>query len=200
MICDICHKNPAIIHIQEIGPNGRHAVNLCLKCAAERALDGQEPTSSLGKILKSLSNPESAIEALSQFGFKSENVAQLFGDASAQVKCPVCGTTWREIERTHQLGCEECLKTFQKQITSLIKPVHRAIWNTYEEKLPAADACDTEAEDIEKSVRQHDQQQEVEKLKRELACAVLNENYERAARLRDLIAEFTPESITEQTE
>ena len=55
MICDICHKNPAIIHIQEIGPNGRHAVNLCLKCAAERALDGQEPTSSLGKILKSLS-------------------------------------------------------------------------------------------------------------------------------------------------
>ena len=72
--------------------------------------------------------------------------------------------------------------------------------NTYEEKLPAADACDTEAEDIEKSVRQHDQQQEVEKLKRELACAVLNENYERAARLRDLIAEFTPESITEQTE
>ena len=49
-------------------------------------------------------------------------------------------------------------------------------------------------------VRQHDQQQEVEKLKRELACAVLNENYERAARLRDLIAEFTPENITEQTE
>ena len=94
----------------------------------------------------------------------------------------------------------ENLKTFQKQITGLIKPVHRAIWNTYEEKLPAADACDTEAEDIEKSVRQHDQQQEVEKLKRELACAVLNENYERAARLRDLIAEFTPESITEQTE
>ena len=199
MICDICHKNPAVIHIQEIGPNGRHALNLCLKCAAERALDGYEPTGNLAKILKSLSNPESAIEALSQLGFKSENVAQLFGHDTT-LKCPVCGTTWREIERSHQLGCEECLKTFQKQIAGLIKPVHRAIWNTYEEKFNVADACDTEAEDIEQSVRQHDQQQEIEKLKRELACAVLNENYERAARLRDLIAEFTPENITEQTE
>ena len=163
-------------------------------------MDGYEPTGNLAKILKSLSNPESAIEALSQLGFKSENVAQLFGDHSSQPKCPVCGATWREIERTHQLGCEECFKTFQKQITGLIKPVHRAIWNTYEEKLKVADACDTETEDIEQSVRQHDQQQEVEKLKRELACAVLNENYERAARLRDLIAEFTPENITEQPE
>ena len=53
MICDICHKNPAVIHIQEIGPNGRHALNLCLKCAAERALDGYEPTGNLAKILKS---------------------------------------------------------------------------------------------------------------------------------------------------
>ena len=74
------------------------------------------------------------------------------------------------------------------------------MWNTYEEKLPVANTYDTEAEDIEQAVRQHDQQQEIEKLKRELACAVLNENYERAARLRDLIAEFTPDNITEQIE
>ena len=200
MICDICHKNPAIIHIQEIGPNGRHSLNLCLKCAAERALDGHEATGGLGKVLKSLANPESAMEVLNQLGFNGESVAQLFGSPETQLKCPVCGTTWREIERSHQLGCEECLKTFQKQITGLIKPIHRAIWNTYEEKLPVADSFDTEEEDIEQAVRQHDQQQEVERLKRELACAVLNENYERAARLRDMIAEFTPENISEQTE
>jgi len=200
MICDICHKNPAIIHIQEIGPNGRHALNLCLKCAAERALDGTEASGGLAKILKSLANPESAMETLSQLGFNGESVAQLFGNHDSQLKCPVCGATWREVERSRQLGCEECLKTFQKQITSLIKPVHRAIWNTYEEKLPAEDAYDTEAEDIEQAVNQRDQQQEVERLKRELACAVINENYDRAARLRDLIAEFTPDTLPEQTE
>ncbi|MBO7619468.1 MAG: UvrB/UvrC motif-containing protein [Victivallales bacterium] len=200
MICDICHKNPAMIHIQEIGPNGRHSLNLCLKCAAERALEGQEANGGLGKFLKSIANPESAMEVLNQLGFNGESVAQLFGDRESQLKCPVCGSTWREIERSHQLGCEECLKTFQKQITGLIKPIHRAIWNTYEEKFPVADTFDTEVEDIEQAVRQHDQQQEVERLKRELACAVLNENYERAARLRDMIAEFTPENISEQTE
>ena len=200
MICDICHKNPAIIHIQEIGPNGRHALNLCLKCAAERALDGQEPTSGLGKILKSLSNPESAIEALSQLGFKSESVAQLFGDQDSHGKCPVCGTTWREIEHSLQLGCEECFKTFHKQITGLLKPIRRDIWNTYEMNLPAETNFDTEGKDIEEAVHQRDLQQEIERLKRELACAVINENYERAARLRDLIAEFNPENLPEQSE
>lgn len=200
MICDICHKNPAIIHIQEIGPNGRHTLNLCVKCAAERALDGNEAPGGLAKILKSLTNPESAIEALSQLGFNPDSVAQLFGSQDSHDKCPVCGTSWRDIEHSLQIGCEECFKTFHKQITGLLKPIHRDIWNTYEKKLPAENSWDTEEEDIEKSVRQRDLQQEVERLKRELACAVINENYARAARLRDLIAEFNPENIPEQSE
>ena len=171
-----------------------------MKCALERFADGHN-VHGLNKIVQSLSNPDIVVDALSQLGFNPNGLAKLFGEQEPQVKCPKCGSTWRDLSRTKQLGCEECFATFHDKIANLLNPINRAIWNTYESKFPHADDVpDSEAEDIEDAVKQRDLKFEIERLKRELACAVKNEDYERAARLRDLIAEFNPTPITEQSE
>ena len=34
MLCDDCGRNEAVVHITQIGPDGRIEKNLCEKCAA----------------------------------------------------------------------------------------------------------------------------------------------------------------------
>lgn len=201
MICDICKKDNAVIHIQEIGPGGKHAINLCMKCAAKRFF-GQGGTflPGLDKILKGLQNPETMMGVMSQLE-KHKGLLEALAPRSQQAKCPGCGRTWEDIKHTRQLGCEKCLDTFHEEAGNILETVNRVIWNTYEKNVKQQDDISLDDEDdIEKSVKQRDLQFEIERLNRELACAVKEENYERAARLRDLIAEFNPISLPEQSE
>ena len=87
-------------------------------------------------------------------------------------------------------------------MAGVLETINNVIWNNYEKNVQQDDVNfeDDEEKDIEKSVSQRDLQFEIERLNRELACAVKEENYERAARLRDLIAEFNPVNSPEQSE
>ena len=205
MICDICKKNTAIIHIQEIGPNGKHTLNLCSKCAITRFFGENGASPRLDQLLKelsqSLSNPEALSAIMSQFG-KHKGLFQALDDHSSQTQCPRCGRTWEDIKRTRQIGCEACFETFHDKMAGVLETINNVIWNNYEKNVRQDDINleDEEEKDIEKSVSQRDLQFEIERLNRELACAVKEENYERAARLRDLIAEFNPVNSPEQSE
>ena len=39
MICDLCHKNPANIHIQEIVEEVKKSLHLCTECASKKQID-----------------------------------------------------------------------------------------------------------------------------------------------------------------
>lgn len=208
MICDICKQNTAIIHIQEIGLNGKHTLNLCAQCAVKRFIGATAPSGNMDKIAQSveglsqyLSNPNALLSILSQFS-KHKGFLEALDDHTTQTQCPKCGRTWEDIKRTKQLGCEECINAFHKEIADILENFSNVIWNNYEKNIQMEDIlpADAEEDDIEKSVTERNRQFEIERLKRELACAVKEENYERAARLRDLIAEFNPVNLSEQTE
>ena len=88
-------------------------------------------------------------------------------------KCPACGFSQADFKKTGRLGCPLCYDTFSEGLNSLLKAMHKGTSHTG--KIPAR---------MQQAAR-HDA--ELEGLQKELEKAVLAENYETAASLRDQI-------------
>jgi len=81
--------------------------------------------------------------------------------------CPTCGTDYAEFAKTSLLGCPDCYKTFRSQLEPILQRVHGA--GRHRGKVPGP----------------RRKEAETERLREELKEAVKNEDYERAAQLRD---------------
>jgi len=88
-------------------------------------------------------------------------------------KCPACGFSQADFKKTGRLGCPLCYDTFSEGLNSLLKAMHKGTLHTG--KMPAR---------LQANLR-HDA--EMQGLQKELEKAVLEENYETAADLRDQI-------------
>ena len=161
--CERCNK-PATVHLTEISGGKPHEVHLCDACAQEagHVQHSHVPIN----------------ELLNQF-LKAH--AQM-SDAGA-VRCQDCGMTWQEFKDTGLLGCAKDYELFVNQLGGVIERAQQG--GTHHtgkmpEKAPAGDAG--KKEDPVKL-----RQQELLKLRKELARAVEDESYETAARLRDKI-------------
>jgi protein arginine kinase activator len=95
---------------------------------------------------------------------------------SKPIQCPTCGTTSDELRANGRLGCGDCYKTFAVSLEPIISRVHG--FTEHRGKSPAYIA------------RNLDLKTELRRLQTELQDAILTENYERAARLRDKIKQF----------
>ena len=90
--------------------------------------------------------------------------------------CSVCSTSLAEFTRTGRAGCGECYKTFRKNADSILKKIHGTSTHHKSEKI--------KEEIVEKP------KSELEKMREDLSAAIEKENFEEAARLRDLIREM----------
>jgi protein arginine kinase activator len=88
-------------------------------------------------------------------------------------KCPACGFSQADFKKTGRLGCPLCYDTFSEGLNSLLKAMHKGTLHTG--KMPAR---------MQENLRQD---AEMQALQKELEKAVLEENYESAADLRDQI-------------
>ncbi|MGD2110417.1 MAG: UvrB/UvrC motif-containing protein [Phycisphaerae bacterium] len=115
-------------------------------------------------------------EILQQF-LKQKSVAS----GSADISCPKCGCTFREFQVKGQLGCPHDYEVFKSVLGPLIERAHGGA-TQHVGKVPAtADAT------IQK-------QAGLLQLRRELEGAIQQEDYERAANLRDRIKELESEA------
>lgn len=94
-------------------------------------------------------------------------------------KCPGCGMTWRKIEEASRVGCARCYSTFGKAMTRVLMDIHKA--SAHVGKHPGRhDPVKTgtilTAFNVASKLRE---------LKLKLDEAVLAENYEAAAKIRD---------------
>ena len=85
------------------------------------------------------------------------------------IKCPQCGLSWAEFRSGGRLGCGHCYQVFNRSLLPLITTIQKGV--NHHGKVPAA----------------HPPRPDLEALKKELQDAVGKEEYEKAARLRDLI-------------
>ena len=97
-------------------------------------------------------------------------------------KCPACGFSQADFKKTGRLGCPLCYDTFSEGLNSLLKAMHKG--TTHAGKIPAR---------LMESL-QYDA--EMKTLQGELQKAVVEENYESAAELRDQIKHLEKKSET----
>lgn len=90
--------------------------------------------------------------------------------------CPNCGIDFEYFRKNGRLGCDRCYEYFNKDLIPLIQKIHNSV--THVGKSPSM-----EADESNKILH-------LSKLRSSLAEAIENEDYEKAAILRDKIKEI----------
>ncbi len=163
MKCQKCGINEATTHIKQIINGHKSEVWLCHKCAGEE-------------------NALSAFKQTNDYDFENF-FSNLWGTSAPALKqtpnesiCKTCGTTLRDIQSSGKLGCSDCYSVFERILQRPLKEIHGSC--THTGKLPKSSA---------KGMHLN---HEIDKLKDELSRAVLDQNFEKAAELRDKIKEL----------
>ncbi len=161
MLCQICEKNEATVHFTEVVNNQVSELHLCEDCAQKKGLSIQ-PHFSIADLLVGLIN----------LGITPPKVEK------AGVKCKNCGLTYAQFGKIGRLGCSECYQAFQKGLVPLLRKIHGSI--QHRGKFPKKGKRVL-------SRREEKSPSALEKLKAELARVVEQEEFEKAASLRDKI-------------
>ena len=164
MLCDICGKNPATVHLTEIVDEQMTELHLCEGCAHQKSAQ-MEQQFGLSDLLA----------GLAEFG-KPENT-----EATTAVKCPSCGLTHLDFKKAGRLGCAACYTTFRSFLVPLLKKIHGSSQHVGKSPLKIAKPSVARASGAAKK------KDGLAELKFKLQKAIEKEAFEEAARLRDEI-------------
>ncbi|MDO4939696.1 MAG: UvrB/UvrC motif-containing protein [Lachnospiraceae bacterium] len=183
MLCEKCKIREANIQVVEVVGGVKSEHFLCAQCASEMDLSvtapGMGKEMPLAKLLSSL---------LSQT-MQSEKK-----DECANVVCPTCGMTYEQFIKESKFGCADCYKVFDLLIGDNIRQLQGS--GEHHGKRPkyiSGDIPQKVKEDIEESMKENVPESEyldrLIELRKELRQAVAEEDFEKAAKLRDEIKE-----------
>ncbi len=168
LLCDRCNENEAIIHIKKVINGSVTEIHLCEVCAKET------------KESEMKSSPVSFQDFL--LGLMDVTMKELSEEKKNEqedinyVTCPRCGMSYKVFKLNGKFGCADCYKVFDKQIAIMLKKVHGNVNHTG--KTP---------KNLQNGFSQG---KNIIKLKEALKDAVANEEFETAAKLRDMIKEI----------
>lgn len=155
MLCQNCRRNDANMHFKRIINGTAEEVHLCSDCA--QALGYADAFSDFGLGLGDL------------FGNLLGHSTSLFPENA--VRCAMCGSSFADIAESGRLGCAECYRTFYDRLLPSIERIHGKtahVGKIAGEEKPS-DAVPDEKERIRTALNE----------------AVAQQNFERAAQLRD---------------
>jgi protein arginine kinase activator len=158
MQCELCKIKAATVHLTEIVDGHRTESHLCQACAQKEGISIKSQLS-LNELLSSL------IAAHQQTDEQ--------GVAEAEKSCSVCGMTMDMFRKQAVLGCPNDYEVFGKTLEQLIEKAHDGNL-THKGKIPAG----VSQEEVSNTNKK-------EELKKQLDQAVVAEDYELAAKLRD---------------
>jgi protein arginine kinase activator len=156
--CSRCSKS-ATLHITEIRQGVVQELHLCESCAHDY-----------------LSAPEASHAA-----DQAEQLAGKLAEVTAEhelaeldrLVCPNCGITFREFRGQGRLGCPHDYVAFERELMPLLENIHGE--TQHAGKIP------------QRAPQSSQKQYQLIKMRNQLRTAVEEEDYERAARLRDEI-------------
>jgi protein arginine kinase activator len=103
-----------------------------------------------------------------------------FESSSASMTCESCGTTHQDFKKGGRLGCEACYHVFRPVLEPLLDGMHAGI--NHLGKIPS------------RSVERKTVVESEDALRKALQKAVEEENYEKAAELRDRLKKLQAQS------
>ena len=160
MLCDVCGKNPATVHLTEIIDEQMNELHLCEDCARNKsaAMEQQFGLSDLLAGMVDFQQPSSK------------------EDEAVTIKCSSCGLTYADFKKIGRLGCGECYNVFRKYLAPLLKRIHGS--SQHIGKNPAK---------AKPGAKLSKNKTGLPELKDQLQKAIQDEAFEEAARLRDQI-------------
>ena len=174
MLCDICKKREATIHIKEVKNGKCISTNLCPECAKEKELSGGLGAFgfNLAEVIFNVGKMSEADKNAVPSENKENKEAK---EKASSLICPECGWNLAKMRRSGgKLGCPQCYKTFAKWVNMAVEHVQHS--SGHVGKRPGKSGRSANAINME-----------IDKLQLDLASAVSAEEYERAAQFRDRI-------------
>ncbi|HWT75880.1 MAG TPA: UvrB/UvrC motif-containing protein [Mobilitalea sp.] len=180
MLCDRCQKRDAKILYTEIINGAKKEQHLCEECATdytsfqmEKPLLNSDLT--LGDLLSTLLDNYTSTDK------------KKTGETKPTIVCSNCGTSYEEFIQKGRFGCAECYRSFSGQLGKTFKGIQGSdIHNGKRPKGFVTAGSDRIFKDFS----------EAEKLSLKLQEAIEKEEFEEAARLRDLIKQMKKEEAS----
>jgi protein arginine kinase activator len=154
----------ATVHLTEIVDAQVTEMHLCEDCAREKSVQ-MEQQFGLADLLAGLSD----------FGKNVKEVEKV------KLKCKNCGLSYDDFRKFGRLGCSQCYDAFKPHLMTLLKKIHGS--NQHVGKAP-----------VKFSKNKRKKFDELQEMKRQMLEAIQNEDFEKAARLRDKIRELENEA------
>lgn len=180
MICQSCGKHEATTHVKTIVNGVVTERDLCTECAQKEGVANWNPFQSLG----SFENPFFSLSNL--FGsFLGSSLPETI------TRCPVCGSSFRDISQSGKVGCSECYNLFYDQLLPSIQRLHGSPSHTG--KNPTGQAMQVMPHS-ELTVSEHkgpsERELKIAQYQQELQDAIAKQDFEQAAVLRDQIRDL----------
>ncbi len=171
MLCNKCKKREATTHVKSVVNGEYEEYMLCSECA-------------------------SALGYNNMWGDFSTDFSSILGsffsnalpERSVTTRCPVCKSTFHDIQTSSKVGCAKCYEVFYSDLMPSIRRIHSN--TTHNGKRPPQIAKLNSP--VNESVQDDNtsKSSEIETLKAQLEEAVKEQNFELAAELRDKIKEM----------
>ena len=164
MLCQNCQRADATTHLKRI-TNGEYTeIHLCSECAS--ALGVTDVFPGFGQTFGSLLG-----------AFPATDMRRV---GNRVLRCEVCGFTFDDIARTGRPGCPNCYRVFGEKLKPSLQKLHgRAA--VHMGKVPNGASEETR--------REH----RLSQLKAQLNAAIDEQNFEKAAQLRDELRRLSAE-------
>lgn len=163
MICSLCKKNEATVHLTQIIDSKVQTIDVCEACSKAKGID--DPASfSLASLLLGMNTPTGTESHTSD---------------DEGPKCPNCGFSQTDLKKIGRLGCAECYVTFAEPLQGLLKSMHKGL--KHAGKVPKSMRVS------------QDMSAKIQSLEKQLKAAIAAENFETAAVIRDQIKQTKKE-------
>ena len=163
MLCELCHQNKASVFYKHIANGSAVTWHVCTECAGSGDFFGN------GNNLSFIHGSSGLLKSVF-----------LNNDAMPSVKsCPLCGSVFKSILDGGKAGCGECYTVFRDEFMPSVSSIHGA--KNHTGHVPPG-----HAEVVSNKKR-------TEELKADLKKMIAEENYEKAAEIRDEIKKITNE-------
>ncbi len=163
MLCEDCGKTEATVHLTQVVNDEKVELHLCRECAEKRRF--HTPFEGV---------PFPLAEFLA--GMLDQSLVKKPGKVS-DTKCSTCGMLFSDFAKTGRLGCGDCYSTFKRQLNDLLRKIHGSTQHRGRGPFTPGD--------VMRPLR------EERKLQEELKKAIQEEDFEKAAQLRDRIKALT---------
>ena len=171
MLCHKCKKREATTHVKSVVNGEYEEYMLCSECAKELGYNNMwgDFSSDFSSILGSF-------------------FSNALPERSVTTRCPVCKSTFHDIQTSSKVGCAKCYEVFYSDLMPSIRRIHSNTTHSGKRPPQIAKLRSKTAENVE--TVDNPQPKEIDILKTKLEQAIKEQNFEFAAELRDKIKEM----------